>query len=137
MERAVELKLLGFKWGEIEKATSTPHSTIMRWYATEEWKTMEADWLARDPLARLAKAIIGKALMQEFLKKGRPDTALAERILARYGNGDGVGQGYGIVLVPLQDKGLASRPTTQVLVEPSRKECRPTARRRRVVGPDD
>ncbi len=141
MERAVELKMLGFKWGDIETATNTPYDTLIRWYSTPDWKAMEADWLARDPLVRLAKAVIEKALMQDFLKKGRPDTALAERILARYGNGEGLGQGYvaqaGIVVVPMQDKGLASRPTTQVLVEPPRKEYRPTTRRRRIVGPDE
>ncbi len=123
MERAVELRFLGYKWGEIEKATNTPHSTLMRWYATEDWKAMEADWLAHDPLVRRAKAVLGKALLQDLLgkKSGRPDTSLAERILALRGSGEGPG-GYmahpGVVLLPMQNKGLESRPPTQVLMPP-------------------
>lgn len=86
MERAVELRMLGFKWGEIERVTKTPHSTLMRWYATEDWKAMEEDWRVRDPLARRAKAVLAKALMIELEKKD-PNTALAERIW--FGSGDG------------------------------------------------
>jgi len=120
MERAVELKFLGFKWGEIERATNTPHSTLMRWYATEEWKAMEAEWLAHDPLLRQARAVLSNALKYELLKKGRPDTSLAERIFAQRGNGD-IRGGYaahpGIVILPMEDHGLKSRPATEVLLD--------------------
>jgi hypothetical protein len=85
MERAVELKLLGFEWGEIARLTNTPNGTLWRWYATDDWKAMEADWLARDPVVRRAKAVVAQKLAYELTKKN-PDTALAERILALHGN---------------------------------------------------
>lgn len=158
IERAVEYKMLGYKWGEIEKLLAVPHSTLMRWYALPDWKVFEEDWLAQDPLVRRAKAVLAKKLAVEFAKKD-PDTALAERILAPRGNGDGDGAGAGltahpgVIIVPMQNRGLESRPPTQVLLQqptpapgpPPPESPKPKARKpapaekgkRRIVGPDE
>lgn len=164
MERAVELRLLGAKWGEIERALNVPMGTLMRWQALPEWKVIEADWLAQDVLVRRAKAVVGRALLEELLTKGKPDTGLAERILAPRGNGDsgelfpgGYSAHPGVVILPMQNQGLESKPATQVLMQPTRpapapeppppptkpgkrmaKESRKNpAQRRRVAGPDE
>lgn len=163
IERAVEYRMLGYKWGEIETLVGIPHSTLMRWYATPDWKAMEADWQAQDPLVRRAKAVLAKALMVELGKKV-PNTALAERILAPRVNGDGDGpgpSGYtahpGVVLLPLQNKGLESKTPAQVLMQPApvapvpeppppltkpgkrmaKQRHKNAGTRRRVVGPDE
>lgn len=156
MERAVEYKMLGYKWVEIARITGTPYDTLIRWQRTVEWKAMEEEWLAQDPLVRRAKAVLAKALAVELAKRV-PNTALAERILAPRGNGDGeglagpVGARY-IVELPMMEKGLRSKPPTQVLMPPSsvtepepepapkpksRKPPPPGKGKRRIVGPDE
>jgi len=161
IERAVEYHLLGYKWGEIELLLHVAHSTLMRWYATPVWKAMAADWQARDTLSGLTRAVLSKALRHEFSKKGPPDTSLAERLytLARENREDNESDGFrgqgGIVLLPMQNKGLESRPPMQVLMPPrteqnwpsegesreQRTECTKRAKgdqqRRRAAGPDE
>lgn len=154
MERAVEYRMLGYKWGDIERIVGIPHSTLMRWYSLPDWKAMEADWQAQDPLVRRAKAVLAKALAVELAKRV-PNTALAERILAPHGNGGEGGEASylahpGVVLLPMKDKGLESRPPTQVLMQPAPEmpappavEPKPKRRppgpkgKRRVAGPDE
>lgn len=152
MERAVEFRMLGYKWGEIEKLTRTPIGTLWRWAALPEWKQLEDEWARQDPIARRARAVVARALMHDLASKGRPDTALAERLLAK-SDGDGEGAGgfgsAGVILLPLQNKGLESKPATQVLIAPPKPPepppvsiekppagKKPTGKRR-VVGPDE
>jgi hypothetical protein len=144
---------LGYQWGEIERRTNTPRKTLWRWSQRPEWAQMERDWLEQDPLVRRAKAVVARALDHDLHRKGRPDTSLAERILAPRGNGNGEGVGYsahpGVVLLPMKDTGLESRPATQVLMQappmpapapqapPKRVSKRGRPGRPRVAGPDE
>lgn len=161
MERAVELYCLNFKWGEIARLTNTPYDTLMRWQRTSEWQAMVKEWRAQDPLVRRAKAVIARGLGYDFLKRGRPDTSLAERIIGPRGNGEGAEGGGGIVReyyadLPALTDGLESKGMPPGLLpepappaalsrpdQPKRasgvKKSTPKGgpKRRRVVGPDE
>lgn len=157
------LRIEGQSWAEIARSTGVGYSTLMEWRLLPQWEQARLRVLSAVPEALLYKArrVYEKRLDHELTRKV-PDVTVAREIVSWYDerlfrggpDGDPPG-GYaahpGVVILPMQNQGLESRPATQVLVAPSkppaapspalaetpRKEYGPTTRRRRIVGPDE
>lgn len=126
MERAANLKALGYGWADITRLLRIPHRTLMNWAKDPMFETLLIDAKANEPnLERLARLVTVRQLEAGLKAQySKEDAArVADRVLAPAGgDGEYAGAGFGpgsIVLLPMESKGLESKPMSQVLVPPS------------------
>jgi hypothetical protein len=139
MELAVHLRLRGQSWRQVARAVGVALSTVIDWKDSDEWKAIR-ERLANgraDRLVHLSFEVLARKLGRE-LTRANPDTSLAEKLWDRTmgpppgEDGDyprtGVpGAMNHIVVLPVMDKGLESKPATQVLIQPPPAEPAPPA----------
>lgn len=127
MVLALHLHLQGESWVGVSKAIGVAYRTLMRWQTRDDWRQV-CDKFAPGHIGQLERAsfaVLARRLAIELRTK-RPDISIAERVLKVVrpqagDDGEYAGAGFGpgsIVLLPMESKGLESKPMHQVLVQP-------------------
>jgi hypothetical protein len=139
MELAVHLRLRGQSWRQVSRGAGVALSTLMDWKDSEEWKAIRERLASgrADKLVHLSFEVLARKLGRELARKN-PDTSLAEKLWDRTmgppAGDDGEYPRTGvppatnhIVVLPVMDKGLESKPATQVLIAPPAEPAPPAA----------
>jgi len=127
MELAVQLRLRGLNWLQVSRLARVPYRTLMDWQKTTEWEALREKVAsgAAGRLTHVSFELLAEMVVAELGKKGKRDPSLAKWWIEHSArrNGDDEGgfgglSGPGVVFLPMQNRGLESRPATQVLLPP-------------------